>query len=148
MCLGRRVPPCLHASTATQHLAARRCLANCGGQLPSPISLPLQEFNKGLFDYLIATDDVHGSAAAAGEGGGGKQQRRKGGGGGKDKGGKRKKDEEFGVTRGIDFKARWARCACCARLCLLWASQRLEYVCGCMQRRHSSLPTTSGRMPA
>ena len=66
----------------------------------------LQEFNKGLFDYLIATDDVHGAAADdAAAAGGGKQQRRKGG-GGRDKGGKRKKDEEFGVTRGIDFKVR------------------------------------------
>lgn len=64
----------------------------------------LQEFNKGLFDYLIATDDVHGAAADdAAAAGGSKQQRRKGG-GGRDKGSKRKKDEEFGVTRGIDFK--------------------------------------------
>lgn len=69
----------------------------------------LQEFNKGLFDYLIATDDVHGAAADdAAAAGGSKQQRRKGG-GGRDKGSKRKKDEEFGVTRGIDFKVstRW-----------------------------------------
>ena len=65
----------------------------------------MQEFNKGLFDYLIATDDVHGAAADDAAGGGGGKQRRKGG-GGKDKGGKRKKDEEFGVTRGIDFKVR------------------------------------------
>ena len=63
----------------------------------------VQEFNKGLFDYLIATDDVHGTAADDAAGGGGGKQRRKGG-GGKDKGSKRKKDEEFGVTRGIDFK--------------------------------------------
>ncbi len=96
-----------------------------------------QEFNKGLFDYLIATDDVHGSAAGdAAAAGGAKQQRRKGG-GGKEKGGMRKKDEEFGVTRGIDFKVRavisWLSrvwgcrsdpdtlasscvCACCCRL--------------------------------
>jgi ATP-dependent RNA helicase DDX56/DBP9 len=72
--------------------------------------VPLQEFNKGLFDYLIATDDVH--AAADGEtpaGGGGKQQQRgkrkgEGGGRGGGKRGQQRKDEEFGVTRGIDFK--------------------------------------------
>ena len=70
----------------------------------------LQEFNKGLFDYLIATDDVHAAAAddepAAG---GGKQQQRgkrkgEGGGRGGGKRGQQRKDEEFGVTRGIDFK--------------------------------------------
>lgn len=48
----------------------------------------LQQFNRGLFDYLIATDDVHGMDDAS-----------KG-----KKGKKNKKDEEFGVTRGIDFK--------------------------------------------
>ena len=77
-------------------------------RLPAAANVLLQEFNKGLFDYLIATDDVH-AAAADGEpaGGGGKQQqqqrgKRKGDGGGKR--GQQRKDEEFGVTRGIDFK--------------------------------------------
>lgn len=68
-----------------------------------------QEFNRGLFDYLIATDDVHGGCVAGGEGeddlGSGSKRRRK-----HERGsGKRRrkgpaKDEEFGVTRGIDFK--------------------------------------------
>jgi ATP-dependent RNA helicase DDX56/DBP9 len=65
----------------------------------------LQEFNRGLFDVLVATDDVHaadaaprptklrrGAAAAAGRGRGRAGQ------------GAARKDEEFGVTRGIDFK--------------------------------------------
>ncbi|PSC74391.1 DEAD-box ATP-dependent RNA helicase 16 [Micractinium conductrix] len=63
----------------------------------------LQEFNKGLFDYLIATDDVH-APAVDGDDEQQQRKRKKGGGGG---GGKKKgprKDEEFGVTRGIDFK--------------------------------------------
>ena len=74
--------------------------------LPPHPRIP-QEFNKGLFDYLIATDDVHGASkhgggAAASQGGteagrGGRGGGRRGGGGGG-------KDEEFGVTRGIDFK--------------------------------------------
>ncbi len=62
----------------------------------------VQEFNRGLFDYLIATDDVHAAAT--------EQQERPTGGkrqGSRSKrsrqGGPRK-DEEFGVTRGIDFK--------------------------------------------
>lgn len=70
----------------------------------------LQEFNRGLFDYLIATDDVH-AGDADGSTGSSKQQRQKKGsrgdaGGGKGAvGGKRqRKEEEFGVTRGIDFK--------------------------------------------
>ena len=49
----------------------------------------LQQFNRGLFDYLIATDDVQGDSAKEGP---------------KSKNKKRKKDEESGVTRGIDFK--------------------------------------------
>lgn len=69
----------------------------------------LQEFNKGLFDYLIATDDVHAAAAAEAGGEGQQQQRKRKGGGGGGSGGKKgsrgaRKDEEFGVTRGIDFK--------------------------------------------
>lgn len=51
----------------------------------------------------MATDDVH---AADGEPGGaqarGKRKERGGGGGRKGRGAR--KDEEFGVTRGIDFK--------------------------------------------
>ncbi|KAG1675397.1 hypothetical protein FOA52_012316 [Chlamydomonas sp. UWO 241] len=70
----------------------------------------LATFNKGMFDFLIATDDVHAAAHDAGKGQAqGKRKR------GKDaekpqlgkdgrRGGKAKKDEEFGVTRGIDFK--------------------------------------------
>lgn len=81
-----------------------------------------QEFNKGLFDYLIATDDVHSAshdrdadengdhpegsrtegAAAATEGGGADSEAAASGKGQK-KGKKRKqrteRDEEFGVTR-------------------------------------------------
>ncbi len=63
----------------------------------------LQEFNRGLFDYLVATDDVHAAAApeqqVAAAGG-----RKKKGGGKRDRRGGPRKDEEFGVTRGIDFK--------------------------------------------
>jgi len=68
----------------------------------------LQEFNRGLFDYLIATDDVHAADFTAPRGLDGRKRGRNVKG---DKNGKRnrkaaaqKKDEEFGVTRGIDFK--------------------------------------------
>lgn len=82
----------------------------------------LQEFNKGLFDYLIATDDLHGSGHGADADSKSKKIKNNrrhddsdinndingGGSGGsrKKKNIKRKtsKDEEFGVTRGIDFK--------------------------------------------
>uniref|UniRef100_A0A383WG42 RNA helicase n=1 Tax=Tetradesmus obliquus TaxID=3088 RepID=A0A383WG42_TETOB len=77
----------------------------------------LASFNKGLFDFLIAVDDVHArdrtaaaaaAAAAAAEAdvGRGRKRKRKQ----QDKPGKQqqqqkaRKDEEFGVTRGIDFK--------------------------------------------
>lgn len=68
----------------------------------------LQEFNKGLFDYLIATDDVHAMEKSVGSTAAGKGTKKVGGKGEKGGGKKRKggpaKDEEFGVTRGIDFK--------------------------------------------
>lgn len=56
----------------------------------------LQEFNRGLYDYLIATDDIHA----------GDRKRKQPKGDAEDNNSKRKrgKDEEFGVTRGIDFK--------------------------------------------
>lgn len=56
----------------------------------------LQQFNKGLFDFLIATDDVYVSRDA------GRQSPAKGKGamGGPTK----RKNEEAGVTRGIDFR--------------------------------------------
>ncbi|GLC37850.1 hypothetical protein PLESTB_001483000 [Pleodorina starrii] len=79
----------------------------------------LASFNKGLFDYLIATDDVYAPAHDGGSGkegkGQGKEEGKKGkrkllgksgaarGGAGGEGGGARK-DAEFGVTRGIDFK--------------------------------------------
>ena len=58
----------------------------------------LQEFNRGIFDYLIATDDPRKSNAAESEGPPEVSEKR---------GKKRKQpdsDREFGVTRGVDFK--------------------------------------------
>ncbi|GAX72585.1 hypothetical protein CEUSTIGMA_g41.t1 [Chlamydomonas eustigma] len=76
----------------------------------------LQTFNKGLFDYLIATDDVH-AASHDGPSSSGKVSQlpvKRGRDGkpllGKHALGKKqaaaaaRKDEEYGVTRGIDFK--------------------------------------------
>lgn len=100
LCLPGALPTCLPANPAClPYLRALSC-PSCGAQ----------EFNRGLFDYLIATDDVH-AGDADGSTGSSKQQRQKKGsrgdaGGGKGAvGGKRqRKEEEFGVTRGIDFK--------------------------------------------
>ena len=90
--------------------------ATLHGELPANSRAhALAEFNKGLFDFMIATDDTDRRAAAqprdgdAGEGGAGEGEgdgeegvaagdKRKGA----RKGGKR--DAEFGVMRGIDFK--------------------------------------------
>ena len=52
------------------------------------------EFNRGIYDYIIATDEVgltRGGGVAGGEVGGAKSR-------------KRKRDKEYGVTRGIDFQ--------------------------------------------
>ncbi|KXZ52784.1 hypothetical protein GPECTOR_8g172 [Gonium pectorale] len=70
----------------------------------------LASFNRGAFDYLIATDDVyapaHDGTAASTAGKGGKKDGKggKGGKGAREGAGKERKDAEFGVTRGIDFK--------------------------------------------
>jgi ATP-dependent RNA helicase DDX56/DBP9 len=69
-----------------------------------PIAPLLQEFNRGLFDYLIATDDIHGGNGDDQEDEGRSKRQRKGSGGGGGGGKRQRKDEEFGVTRGIDFK--------------------------------------------
>ncbi|KAA8546609.1 hypothetical protein F0562_002652 [Nyssa sinensis] len=58
----------------------------------------LEEFNAGLFDYLIATDDSHSKEKEQGDGDS-HVERRKG-----RKHAKKKLDSEFGVVRGIDFK--------------------------------------------
>jgi ATP-dependent RNA helicase DDX56/DBP9 len=59
----------------------------------------LQEFNAGIFDYMIATDDVKVATT---------KEPAQGGGSGKKKGKKGaaavQNDKEFGVVRGIDFK--------------------------------------------
>lgn len=57
----------------------------------------LQEFNRGLFDYLIATDTMHGTNDnEQGQEKKSIQKRRNAKG--------KSKDPEYGVTRGIDFK--------------------------------------------
>ena len=103
--------------------------ARLGAALPlSSRHHALQEFNRGVFDYLIATDDGRGDSLCApqqkkkeeeeeeddgaeGEEGGGEERRRRakkaggnegqrrGGGGG----GGCEEGEDFGVVRGIDF---------------------------------------------
>ncbi|KAJ0097174.1 hypothetical protein Patl1_28468 [Pistacia atlantica] len=58
----------------------------------------LEEFNAGLFDYLIATDDSQAKDKEQPDGGGHADSRKS------RKNAKPKLDSEFGVVRGIDFK--------------------------------------------
>ena len=65
----------------------------------------VDEFNRGIYDYVIATDEAHSpstvaTSSGAGAGAGAETE----GGRGRGKGGKRKKDREYGVSRGIDFQ--------------------------------------------
>lgn len=60
----------------------------------------MNEFNRGIYDYIIATDEVHGSSRGAAARGGARSE----GGGAKSVGRKRKRDMEYGVARGIDFQ--------------------------------------------
>lgn len=59
----------------------------------------VNEFNRGIYDYIIATDEVGisrgGSAAQAERSGTSKGKSRK-----------RKRDMEYGVARGIDFQGQ------------------------------------------
>ena len=55
----------------------------------------MEEFNRGIYDYIIATDEVH----SMGRGG-----VSSGSHGNKRKPHKRKRDKEYGVARGIDFQ--------------------------------------------
>ncbi|KAL6753625.1 DEAD-domain-containing protein [Haematococcus lacustris] len=68
----------------------------------------LQSFNRGLFDYLVATDDVHAAShdACSQPAAGSKRKRKQAAEAALEqkKRGKASKEEEFGVTRGIDFK--------------------------------------------
>lgn len=57
-----------------------------------------QEFNAGLFDYLIATDDSQTKEKEQADGGGHVDSRKS------KRHPKPKLDSEFGVVRGIDFK--------------------------------------------
>ncbi|XP_028835712.1 putative ATP-dependent RNA helicase DDX56 [Denticeps clupeoides] len=63
----------------------------------------ITQFNQGFYDYVIATDEHGGldgsTAAPKGQGGKGKKKQKKNAG----KGG-RGKDQEYGVSRGIDFQ--------------------------------------------
>ena len=59
----------------------------------------MEQFNKGLYDYVIATDEVQKLGSSSG---GGKPQESRHG---RVAGRKRKrKDREYGVSRGIDFQ--------------------------------------------
>ena len=85
--------------------------ATLHGELPANSRAhALAEFNKGLFDFMIATDDTDRRAAAregeANEGGEGNADEEAGAAAapsGKGRKGARR-DAEFGVMRGIDFK--------------------------------------------
>ena len=55
----------------------------------------MEEFNRGIYDYIIATDEVH----SMGRGGASSGSH-----GNKRKPHKRKRDKEYGVARGIDFQ--------------------------------------------
>ena len=55
----------------------------------------MEEFNRGIYDYIIATDEVHTlERGGANNGSHGNRKRPH----------KRKHDKEYGVARGIDFQ--------------------------------------------
>ena len=58
----------------------------------------MQQFNKGIFDFLIAIDDQNAAETELEEPGNKKKSKANA------RKRKRDQDEEFGVTRGVDFK--------------------------------------------
>lgn len=59
------------------------------------------EFNRGIYDYIIATDEVGSS-----RGGGRTGEMGAGEGRTKPTSRKRKRDKEYGVARGVDFQGK------------------------------------------
>ena len=59
----------------------------------------VEEFNRGVYDYIIATDEVVAQTDRGADGKGSTKL----------KGGtrKRKRDREYGVSRGIDFQGKF-----------------------------------------
>ena len=72
----------VHASDASVDHSSLRCHV-------------VEDFNRGLYDYIIATDEVPDLARASE----GRKRKRKHG-----ESKKSKKDSEYGVSRGIDFQ--------------------------------------------
>ena len=52
----------------------------------------MEEFNRGIYDYVIATDEVRSQPGGVSEEGGRRGR------------GRRKRDREYGVCRGVDFQ--------------------------------------------
>ena len=53
----------------------------------------ISEFNRGIYDYIIATDEIQGCVSHYSRDGGVKARTKK-----------RKRDKEYSVARGIDFQ--------------------------------------------
>ena len=64
----------------------------------------VSEFNRGIYDYIIATDE--GASPGVGEGPGGSKPASR----------KRKRDKEYGVARGIDFQGKFPDIFLCETL--------------------------------
>lgn len=80
----------------------------------------VEEFNRGIYDYIIATDDV-GISKVDGKG--------KGSSNIKALSRKRKRDKEYGVARGIDFQGLYTSGTYCiehvcfnSRVSCVWES--------------------------
>ena len=90
------------------------------------------EFNRGIYDCIVATDEdlefqPQRRLGGGGEGGGGGEE---GGGVGGDRGRKgtkrKRKDKEYGVSRGIDFQGLWHFSLCRGFFCFGSLKQCLE----------------------
>ncbi|CAI8047875.1 Probable ATP-dependent RNA helicase DDX56, partial [Geodia barretti] len=81
---------CYRLKLFLEQFSIRACVLN--SELPHNSRChTVEEFNRGIYDYVVATDEVGVANGAGGREGSGK-------------GRKRKRDREYGVCRGVDFQ--------------------------------------------
>ena len=73
---------CMYVGMCVVYVCVCVCVCTCRCHI-------VEEFNRGVYDYIIATDEAPEIDVVGG-------QRRRGQ--------KRRKDKEYGVVRGIDFQ--------------------------------------------
>ena len=83
----------------------------------------VEEFNRGIYDYIIATDEAHSFGRGSASSGSHSNKKRPH---------KRKRDKEYGVARGIDFQGMLTYLVHLLiwRPCTIWARDQPSFHTG------------------